>query len=142
MSGGYSWSLAYNLVGMHGGTIQAYSGGEGRGSTFTVNLPDSVMAEAVPAPVLVPIAAAAPAEAGPAASGGVRVLVVDDNQDAADSLAELLGALGYQASVAYDPARITHRTSCRRSSRPTAPCCWTAAHPRVRTASTLPWRTT
>ncbi|TYQ12394.1 UNVERIFIED_ORG: signal transduction histidine kinase [Zoogloea ramigera] len=102
---GIGLALAHNLVRMHGGTIQAYSGGEGRGSTFTINLPDSVMAEAVPAPVLVPIAAPAPANPGPAASGSVRVLVVDDNQDAADSLAELLGALGYEASVAYDPAQ-------------------------------------
>ena len=59
----------------------------------------------MPAPVLVPIAAPVSADPGPVASGGVRVLVVDDNQDAADSLAELLGALGYEASVAYDPAQ-------------------------------------
>jgi len=95
---GIGLALVRNLVQMHGGTVQAYSGGEGRGSTFTINLPDSVVVAADPAPV---VAAEPDAQAGT----GVRVLVVDDNQDAADSLAELLGALGYAASVAYDPAQ-------------------------------------
>jgi signal transduction histidine kinase/CheY-like chemotaxis protein len=98
---GIGLALVRNLVQMHGGTVQAHSGGEGRGSTFTINLPDSVVVEAA-AVAAQPAMSGAPAEQ---ASTGVRVLVVDDNQDAADSLAELLGALGYQASVAYDPAQ-------------------------------------
>jgi signal transduction histidine kinase len=95
---GIGLALVRNLVQMHGGTVQAYSGGEGRGSTFTISLPDSVVVAADPEPAV----AVVPEEQ---AGAGVRVLVVDDNQDAADSLAELLGALGYQASVAYDPAQ-------------------------------------
>jgi len=92
---GIGLALVRNLVRMHGGEVDAYSAGEGRGSTFTLTLPDSVVDEA---------AAEAPADTVAAPGGGTRVLVVDDNQDAADSLADLLGALGYSATVAYDPA--------------------------------------
>ncbi|OFA00371.1 sensor protein KdpD [Duganella sp. HH101] len=93
---GIGLALVRNLVQMHGGEVSAYSAGEGRGSTFTITLPDSLVAEAE---------AAAPAAPPPAVGAGARVLVVDDNQDAADSLGELLGALGYHATVAYDPAQ-------------------------------------
>jgi CheY-like chemotaxis protein len=93
---GIGLALVRNLVRMHGGEVDAYSAGEGRGCTFTLTLPDSVVAAA---------AAPAAAEAAPQPAGGTRVLVVDDNQDAADSLGDLLGALGYRAEVAYDPAQ-------------------------------------
>ncbi|USX15102.1 hybrid sensor histidine kinase/response regulator [Oxalobacteraceae bacterium OTU3CAMAD1] len=94
---GIGLALVRNLVQMHGGEVAAYSAGEGRGSTFTLTLPESVVEEAEPGN-------GAASAAAPAQGGGTRVLVVDDNQDAADSLADLLGALGYSASVAYDPA--------------------------------------
>jgi signal transduction histidine kinase len=97
---GIGLALVRNLVQMHGGQVSAYSAGEGRGSTFTITLPDSVVEEVAPAPADSPSAPATAPEQG----GGLRVLVVDDNQDAADSLAELLGALGYRPTVAYDPA--------------------------------------
>ena len=63
------------------------SDGEQKGSTFTITLPESVVAEAPP-PV-VQSNGVPQLEQG----SGLRVLVVDDNQDAADSLGELLGAL-------------------------------------------------
>jgi signal transduction histidine kinase len=94
---GIGLALVRNLVQMHGGEVAAYSAGEGRGSTFTLTLPESVVEEAESGN-------AGAADSAPAQGGGVRVLVVDDNQDAADSLADLLGALGYSATVAYDPA--------------------------------------
>ena len=87
-----------NLVQMHGGEVAAYSAGEGRGSTFTLTLPESVVVEEAES------GNGSATDAAPAQGGGTRVLVVDDNQDAADSLADLLGALGYSATVAYDPA--------------------------------------
>jgi CheY-like chemotaxis protein len=96
---GIGLALVRNLVHMHGGTVEAYSAGEGRGSTFTITLPDALAAgDAAPA---------ANAHAAPVLScaNGTRVLVVDDNQDAADSLGELLGALGFQTAVAYDPVQ-------------------------------------
>ncbi|WP_353405047.1 hybrid sensor histidine kinase/response regulator [Duganella hordei] len=92
---GIGLALVRNLVQMHGGEVSAYSAGEGRGSTFTLTLPGVVVTEAE-----APAAAAPEAMAG----HGASVLVVDDNQDAADSLGDLLGALGYSATVAYDPA--------------------------------------
>ncbi|USX27578.1 ATP-binding protein [Oxalobacteraceae bacterium OTU3CINTB1] len=94
---GIGLALVRNLVRMHGGDVAAYSAGEGRGSTFTLTLPDSVVEEA-------DSGHAPSSDSAPAQGGGTHVLVVDDNQDAADSLAELLGALGYNATVAYDPA--------------------------------------
>jgi signal transduction histidine kinase len=98
---GIGLALVRNLVQMHGGEVSAYSAGEGRGSTFTITLPDSVVADTVaPAGSIV-----VPEAASPEQNTGLRVLVVDDNQDAADSLAELLDALGYQPTVAYDPAQ-------------------------------------
>ncbi|HUP92804.1 MAG TPA: ATP-binding protein [Solimonas sp.] len=90
---GIGLTLVRTLVELHGGRVQASSAGVGHGSTFTVHLP---LASAPPAviPVQVP-AAGQPVRC-------LRVLVVDDNQDAADSLSSLLQLLGHQAEVAYD----------------------------------------
>lgn len=89
---GIGLTLVKSLVELHGGKVWATSGGPGQGSTFGVRLP---LADAVPA-------AADPMPPGMATTGtATTVLVVDDNQDAADSLAEALRAMGLRASVAY-----------------------------------------
>ncbi|MES2323671.1 MAG: response regulator [Pseudomonadota bacterium] len=89
---GIGLSLVQRLVTLHGGSVGASSGGAGQGSTFVVRLPLAV-------------AQAAPDEARaglPPACGPLRILVVDDNADAGDSLAALLGVLGHTTRVAQD----------------------------------------
>ena len=93
---GIGLSLVKGLVEMHGGTIEARSGGEGRGSEFVVRLPA--------APAAVDPATTTPGANGSAPARGRRVLVVDDNEDAADSLAQLLELLGHEVRTAYDGA--------------------------------------
>jgi len=91
---GIGLSLVRRLVEMHGGTITAASGGVDRGSVFTVRLPLARRAAAAES-------APAPADAGGAAQG-MRVLVVDDNRDAAETLGALVGMLGHEVAVAND----------------------------------------
>jgi PAS domain S-box-containing protein len=89
---GIGLALARGLVELHGGRIEARSAGAGLGSEFIVHLP---LADA---PALAP--AAAPPRA--AVRSALRVLVVDDNRDAADSLALVLQLGGHEVRVAND----------------------------------------
>lgn len=93
---GLGLALVRSFVRLHGGTVEAHSEGLGHGSEFTVRLP-AVEAEPVVGAV-----------AGPSSSTAAipaRVLVVDDNVDAADSLGELLRVHGYQVATANDGRR-------------------------------------
>ncbi len=92
---GIGLSLAKRLVVMHEGKIEASSAGPGQGSEFGVILPTL----ATP-PVLVEESKAAAAAA--AATCALRVLVVDDNVDGADSLSQLLTLAGHDVRTAYD----------------------------------------
>lgn len=79
---------------MHDGTIDAKSGGLGRGSVFTVRIPLAAEDEA-----------RVEKDAGSReqeATAGLRILVVDDNQDSADSLAVWLRLKGHDVRTAYD----------------------------------------
>ncbi|HSV79257.1 MAG TPA: hybrid sensor histidine kinase/response regulator, partial [Ramlibacter sp.] len=89
---GLGLTIVRSLVEMHGGSVRAESAGEGQGSAFTVCLP------LIPPPFQ---QAAADTDALP--RGQAAVLVVDDNQDAADTAAALLEMAGYRVKVAYDP---------------------------------------
>jgi PAS domain S-box-containing protein len=92
---GIGLTLVKNLVEMHGGTVEAHSAGPGTGSEFIVRLP--LLAHA-PAPKT------QPSDARRAATAPLKVLVVDDNRDAAQSLATLLHLHGHEVHVAYDGA--------------------------------------
>ncbi len=89
---GIGLALTRKLVMLHGGSVQAASAGTGHGSTFRIELPAADAPESVPAP----------AEETPSAPGaGAHVLVVEDNRDAADLLAEMMDMMGFRVSVAY-----------------------------------------
>jgi len=90
---GIGLSLVRGIVELHGGAVSAASEGPGKGSRFEVRLPLAGEAPAVAAR-----AAVEPALAPP----GVRVLVADDNRDAADTLCRILSMYGYEVRSAYD----------------------------------------
>ncbi|CAN7180346.1 response regulator [Massilia sp. LjRoot122] len=90
---GIGLAVVRKLVDLHGGTVRAFSEGGGQGTTVRIELPcmDSGTAEEQ-----------APASAAPASDTHVRLLVADDNVDAADLLGEVLRMEGYAVQVAYD----------------------------------------
>jgi CheY-like chemotaxis protein len=92
---GIGLTLVRSLVALHGGSVSAASPGLRRGATFTVRLP---LAQRP----LHPAPATGPGAGLHGVSVDGAVLVVDDNRDAADSLAALLGAMGITALAAYD----------------------------------------
>jgi signal transduction histidine kinase len=91
---GIGLTLVRSLVEMHGGSVAARSAGVGRGSDFAVRLP-LARTDAQRAP-------AAAGAAGRKIPGLPRVMVVDDNRDAADSLAAVLKLLGAEVRVTND----------------------------------------
>jgi signal transduction histidine kinase len=87
---GVGLAITHAIVELHGGTITAASDGEGTGSTFTVHLP-RWQVERTTDEVAIPVV-----------PGGRKILVVDDNEDAAWLLAEALRLLGHDVQVSYD----------------------------------------
>ena len=90
---GIGLTLVKNLVEMHDGTVEVYSAGVGHGSEFVVRLP--VLA-------VTPEPPPAPAAAASATATTRRILVVDDNRDSAESLADLLELTGNVTRTAHD----------------------------------------
>ena len=101
---GVGLALVKNLVALHGGSVSARSDGPGQGSTFEVTLPRAVDAP----PASASASASPPAAEGddaPAAAptSRLRVLVVDDNRDAAEVITEFLAMSGHDARFTTDP---------------------------------------
>jgi signal transduction histidine kinase len=100
---GLGLAVVMGLSVLHGGAARAHSAGRGHGTELVVTLPlaaaDAAGAD-VPAPQVV--------------GRGRRVLVVDDNRDAADSLAQLVSLLGHDVDVAYDGPTAIARARERR----------------------------
>jgi len=94
---GIGLTLVNRLVAMHGGTVRAESAGAGQGSEFTVTLPT--------VPALRP---SQPGSGGGAvaAANAYRILVVDDNVDACESIAIILETSGYATRCLYDGASV------------------------------------
>jgi PAS domain S-box-containing protein len=90
---GIGLTLVKALVEMHGGQVTAHSEGVGRGAEFTVRLP-ATMREQQPSPE--------PALPQPVRTATARVLIVEDNADAAESLMMLLELLGLRVRIAAD----------------------------------------
>ncbi|HYB94860.1 MAG TPA: hybrid sensor histidine kinase/response regulator [Vicinamibacterales bacterium] len=99
---GLGLAIVRSLVHMHGGHVRVSSEGAGRGSEFTVELP-------LATDVIIPDLASAPATGADLPRGdGERVLIVDDNDDAAKLLHEALATLGYDVRTAADgPTALT-----------------------------------
>jgi signal transduction histidine kinase/CheY-like chemotaxis protein len=95
---GIGLALVKRLVELHGGGIRAHSSGLGQGSCFRIELP-AIEAPAPKAPVREPERSH---------ERGARVLVVDDNRDAAETLGELLSMSGYRVALAHDGESAVH----------------------------------
>jgi len=100
---GIGLALVKNLVQLHGGRVAAETAGRGLGSKFIITLPMTVQRnDLLPQPALA-------SEVPP--GNGKNVLVVDDNEDAAESLAEFLRAVGHIVTVAYDPVQAIEKAT-------------------------------
>lgn len=95
---GIGLTLVRTLVELHGGQVEAHSEGPGQGSDFIVILP-LAETEVLPVEQQKPV---------PPLAVSLHVLVVDDNLDAAETLAEVLRMMGAKVSVAHDGAEALH----------------------------------
>ncbi len=96
---GIGLALARGIAELHGGTLTAASPGANRGSRFTFSLPQGNVGEA----------AAPSTPAQPEAQTSLRILVADDNRDAADTLRAFLSMNGHEVFVAYDGVEALQR---------------------------------
>jgi signal transduction histidine kinase len=93
---GIGLALARRLADLHGGSLLATSSGEGRGATFTLSLP-----------VLVGVTEPSAERGNGAAAAdtdGLKIVIIEDNDDVADTLADLLAGIGHRVWVARNGA--------------------------------------
>jgi PAS domain S-box-containing protein len=103
---GLGLALVKSLVERHGGSVRGLSAGKGLGSEFVVALPLAATEAGQPLP-------AAAADAAPASSA-LRLLIVDDNRDAAETLGMYLEAAGHHIDIAFDGADALARAAAIR----------------------------
>jgi CheY-like chemotaxis protein len=101
---GIGLSLTRRLVHMHGGTVAAMSEGAGKGSQFVVRLPLATAQPCTPDEE-------APEELGGAQPAGLRILVADDNKDAAETLGLLLEVMGHEVRRVNDGEAAVHEAA-------------------------------
>jgi PAS domain S-box-containing protein len=106
---GIGLTLVRSLVERHGGRVEAHSAGPGRGSEFVVRLPRRAGRIAAPAE---------PRQETEEERGPARILLVEDNVDAAEALAELLRLWGHEVEVAHDGATAVRSAGAAGSVRP------------------------
>ena len=109
---GIGLTLVKRLVELHGGVIVAHSDGLGKGSQFMVSLP------AIRLPAITSVATSVTPATNAAAENSKtgprpRVLIVDDNRESAETLAEILRLRGHEALVAFDGASAIETLSSR-----------------------------
>ncbi|XYH93159.1 ATP-binding protein [Sorangium sp. So ce1128] len=109
---GLGLALVKGVVELHGGSVRAASAGVGRGAAFTITLP---LGSAAPRAAVAPRSAAAAS-----ASSARRILIIEDNLDAADSLRMLLERRGHAVSVAHSGA---DGVAAARTARPDVILC-------------------
>ena len=99
---GLGLTIVKSLTELHGGQVEARSAGKGQGAEFEVRLPALDQDDATVAPALV----------APGEPTGLRVLVVDDNEDAAELLSTVLRMKGHEVVVAHNgPAALLARVT-------------------------------
>lgn len=94
---GIGLTLVKHLIGLHGGSVEAQSSGLGGGSAFVVSLPVATGKSVEPG-----MGGAASHGAVAASAGRLKILVVDDNRDGAETLSELLTELGHEVRMVHD----------------------------------------
>jgi CheY-like chemotaxis protein len=95
---GIGLSLVRGLVTLHGGTVEGHSDGPGHGSEFIVRLPVDRHGQESPPEIACGFNL-------PVTGAGLKILVVDDNRDAADTCSNLLEACGHHVQTAYTGRR-------------------------------------